>query len=360
MKRFLFLFSILFAVNIAVMAQPQITFDDQSQDLGYLLWRNPVTVKYGFTNTGDKPLVISNVTVSCGCMKADWTKDPIPAGERGEVTAVFDTEAIGQFYKEVGVYCNASNLPIYLDFSGEVTADPKDYAYTHQFGYGAVRLNKDEIVFDDVNEGDTPQFEILVANTTNKAYSPVLMHLPPYLSAKAEPEVLGSQKNGKIIVTLDTKKLPKLGITRTSVYLSRFMGDKVGNENEIPVSIALLPDFSKTSEYQRLNPPAIELSATNLDYPGLKPNQKKSQTILITNKGKSDLKLLDLQVFSMALNVKVNKSVLKPGESAKMKVTVLAKNLHRVKAKPRVLMITNDPKMPKVTIGINASVAGEQ
>ena len=65
MKRFLFLFSILFAVNIAVMAQPQITFDDQSQDLGYLLWRNPVTVKYGFTNTGDKPLVISNVTVSC-------------------------------------------------------------------------------------------------------------------------------------------------------------------------------------------------------------------------------------------------------------------------------------------------------
>ena len=69
------------------------------------------------------------------------------------------------------------------------------------------------------------------------------MHLPPYLSAKATPEVLGRGKNGKIVVTLDTDKLPKLGITRTSVYLSRFPGDKVGADNEIPVSIALLPDL---------------------------------------------------------------------------------------------------------------------
>ena len=102
MKRILFLLSILFAVGISVNAQPKISFEKESQDLGYILWRIPAKVKYEFTNTGDKPLVISNVTVSCGCMEADWTKEPIPAGEKGEVTAIFDAEAIGQFYKEVG------------------------------------------------------------------------------------------------------------------------------------------------------------------------------------------------------------------------------------------------------------------
>lgn len=356
MKRLFSMICIFCVAALMANAQPQISFDAQSQDMGYVLWRNPVTVKYSFTNTGDKPLVISNVTVSCGCMQADWTREPVEAGGRGEITAVFDAEAIGKFYKEVGVYCNASNVPLYLDFTGEVTADSKDYAFTHKYSFGAVRTNEDEIVFDDVNKGDRPQFEILVANTSNKAYSPVLMHLPPYLSAKAEPEVLGSQKNGKITVTLDTYKLPKLGITRTTVFLSRFMGDKVNSGNEIPVSVVLLPDFTGLTDYQKNNPPSAELSSRTLDFPGLKAKQKKTQTVIISNKGNTNLEIMDLQVFTMALNVKLNKHVIKPGESAKMKVTVLANNLLRSKGKPRVLMITNDPKNPKITININADV----
>lgn len=347
---------ILCAFAIMASAQPQISFDSKSQDIGYVLWRNPVTVKYSFTNTGESPLVISNVTVSCGCMHADWTKEPVAVGAKGDITAVFDAEAIGKFYKEIGVYCNASNVPIYLDFTGEVTADAKNYAFTHKYGFGAIRTNQDEIVFDDVNKGDKPQIELLVANTSNRAYNPVLMHLPPFLSAKAEPQVLGSQKNGKITVTLDTEKLPKLGITRTTVFLSRFMGDKVSNENEIPVSVVLLPDLSDQTDFQKNNPPVTEISSKVLDFPGLKPRQKKSQTIIVTNKGNTDLVILDLQVFTMALNVKLNKHIIKPGESANMKVTVLAGNLSRSKGKPVVLMITNDPKNPKITINVNADV----
>lgn len=61
-----------------------------------------------------------------------------------------------------------------------------------------------------------------------------------------------------------------------------------------------------------------------------------------------------MQVFSMALAVKLNKRVLKPGESTKMKITVLAQNLPRVKGSPRVLMITNDPNQPMITIRVKA------
>ena len=359
MKRFFSFLSILFITCISVFSQAQISFDTESQDLGYLLWRNPVKVRYTFTNTGDKPLVISNVTVSCGCMEADWTKNPIPAGSKGYVEATFDTEAIGQFYKEVGVYCNASNVPIYLDFIGEVTADPKDYSFTHKYGFGAIRLNKDEIIFDDVNKGEVSEFDILVANTSNKSYTPVLMHLPPYLTTIAEPNVLGRNENGRIKVMLDTDKLQKLGITRTSVYLSRFMGDKVSQETEIPVSVALLPDFSKMTDFQKQNPPVFTIEENKIEFPDLKPKQKKSHTVIIKNNGKSNLEILDLQVFSMALNVDLNKNIIKPGETAKMKVTVLAKNLHKVKGSPRILMITNDPNKPKVSIKVNASIVEE-
>jgi len=78
--------------------------------------------------------------------------------------------------------------------------------------------------------------------------------------------------------------------------------------------------------------------------------------IIITNTGKSDLTIQDMQVLNIALAVRLKKRVLKPGESTKMKITVLAENLPRVKGTPRVLMLTNDPKHPKVTIRVKATV----
>ena len=93
---------------------------------------------------------------------------------------------------------------------------------------------------------------------------------------------------------------------------------------------------------------------TTLQFVDLKPNQKKSQTIVISNTGKSNLNIQDMQVFSMALAVKLNKRELKPGESTKMKITVLTHNLSRVKGTPRVLMITNDPTHPMITIRVKA------
>ena len=346
----------LLGSGLSVFAQPKASFDKTMHEFGTILWKNPVTATFKITNKGDKPLVISNVTTSCGCTVTDWTKSPILPGKTGEVSSTFDAKALGRFRKSIGVYCNASDKPVYLSFRGEVTADPKNYTFTHPYQIGAIRLNKEEIEFDDANRGDKPTIELLIANTSDRVYTPVLMHLPPYLSAKAVPEVLGRGKNGKIIVTLDTEKLPKFGITRTSVYLSRYPGDKVGSDNEIPVSTVLLPDFSGLTEQQKNNPPQISLSTTQLEFPPLKPKQKKSQNVIITNTGKTDLVIQDMQVFNIALAVNLKKTVLKPGESAKLKITVLGENLSRVKGTPRVLMITNDPNKPSVTIRVKAKI----
>ena len=232
MKHIILIVSLLMGVTLGVQAQPKALFDKTTHEFGTILWKNPVTATFKITNKGDKPLVISNVTTSCGCTVADWTKEPIAPGKTGIVSSTFDAKAIGRFQKSVGIYCNASNKPIYLAIRGEVTADPKNYTFTHPFQIGAIRLDKEEIEFEDANKGDKPTMELLVANTSDKLYTPVLMHLPPYLSAVATPEKLGRGRTGKIKITLDTDKLPKLGLTTASVYLSRFPGDKVGEENE--------------------------------------------------------------------------------------------------------------------------------
>lgn len=355
MKQILTTILLWTAACLISYAQPKATFDKKVYEHGVVLWKHPATATFTVKNDGDKPLVISNVTTSCGCTVADWTKTPIAPGATGVVTSVFDAKALGRFNKSVGVYCNASARPIYLSVRGEVSADPKNYTLTHPYEIGAIRLNKDAIEFDDANKGDKPTMEILVANTSNEVYSPVLMHLPPYLEAVAVPERIGKRATGKIRVTLDTDKLPKFGLTTATVYLSRFPGDKVSEENAIPVSAILLPDFSNMTQQQRLNPPAVELSATELSIPPLPENGKKKLNVVVKNVGKSDLEITDLQVFNPALGVQLKKRVLKPGESTKMKITAYGKYLKRVKGTPRVLMITNDPNNPKVIVRVNVT-----
>ena len=355
MKQIILTLFLWTAFCLTGMAQAKATFDKQAHEFGVVLWKHPATATFTVKNDGDKPLVISNVTTSCGCTEAKWTKTPIAPGASGKITSTFDAKALGRFQKSIGVYCNASARPIYLTLRGEVSADPKNYTLTHPFEIGAIRLDKDAIEFDDANKGDKPTMELLVANTSSEVYAPVLMHLPPYLEAVAIPERIGRKGTGKIKITLDTDKLPKFGLTTATVYLSRFPGDKVGEDNAIPVSAVLLPDFSQLTQQQRLNPPAIELSALEITMPALGEKEKKSQNIIVKNVGKGNLEITDLQVFNSALGVQLKKRVLKPGASTKMKITAYGKYLQKVKGTPRVLMITNDPNCPKIIVKVNVT-----
>ncbi|MBP3669645.1 MAG: DUF1573 domain-containing protein [Bacteroides sp.] len=354
MKRILYILLVALAWGMTAQAQPKAEFDKKTHQFGTILWKNPATVTFKITNSGDKPLVISNITTSCGCTEADWTKTPIAPGASGTITTTYDAKALGRFQKSIGVYCNAEYRPIYLSIRGEVTADPKK-ALVLPYQIGDIKLDKDVIEFDDANKGDKPFVEILVANTSDKNYQPVLMHLPPYLSAEATPAVLPKEGYGKIKVTLDTEKLPKFGVTQATVYLSRFLGDKVGEENAIPVSAVLLPDFSQLSQTELQNPPAIELSTTDLNVVGVPAMGKKSQNIVIKNVGKRNLEITDVQVFDPSVGVHLKKHVLKPGAKTNLKVTVYGSQLKNQKRTPRIMIITNDPNRPKMIVNVKAT-----
>ena len=194
-----------------------------------------------------------------------------------------------------------------------------------------------------------------VVNLSDKPYEPVLMHLPPYLEMKAEPEVLQQGERGTLTLTLNSEKLTDLGLTQSSVYLSRFLGDKVSEENELPVSAILLPDFSGLTETERLNAPVIRLSAEDIDLSGdLAKKKRARRDITVTNTGRSPLQISKLQVFHPAVGVSLKKTVLQPGESTRLRVSVTKKNIGKHRRHLRLLLITNDPMQPKVEINIKA------
>lgn len=331
-------------------AQPSVVFDAPKHDMGSILWNNPAIARFTIKNSGDKPLAIENIEASCGCTVTKWDKKNIAPGTSSEISVSYNAEMLGHFTKQVAVYTNASKRPTYLTIYGNVVAQLPDCIGEYKRKIGDIKLNTEDIEFDDVNIGDTPVKTIEIFNEGTKTYKPELMHLPKYLSAKAIPETLLPNRSGKIQVTLNSRMLNNMGLTQTSVYLSRFPGDKVDEENEIGVSAVILPEAAQLSEAQLSQAPCISLSSDTLVLEGINEKNKASGTLTITNSGKSTLQIRSLQVFASALNVGVSRKIA-PGKQTKLKITVLRKFLKQnSRNRLKVLMITNDPQQPKVIV----------
>lgn len=72
--------------------QPVITFDKTEHDFGAILQGERVTCTFHFTNTGNMPLIISNVNSSCGCTVGDFSRTPVDSGKSGTIKATYDSK----------------------------------------------------------------------------------------------------------------------------------------------------------------------------------------------------------------------------------------------------------------------------
>jgi hypothetical protein len=103
-------------------AGPVITWESATHDFGDIYQGDKVEYTYAFTNTGNEPLIITNVQVTCGCTTPKgWPKDPIPPGGKGEITIGFNsTGKIGKQNKVVTIVSNATGTNNTVSFATNV------------------------------------------------------------------------------------------------------------------------------------------------------------------------------------------------------------------------------------------------
>ena len=342
----------------ALLALPasaqKITTQHEVVDCGQVVFSKPVTAEFVLKNDGRKPLVINNVLKSCGCTEVDYPKTSIAAGESFVIKAVYDAKQMGTFTKQVCLYTNADEEPFILTMRGKVVGSVVDFAGSYDEMLGVIKSDAQEVEFDDVNRGDSPVQRIHIFNPTGEVLEPVVMHLPDYLHAFVSPSKVAPRHSAEISFVLDSKKLRDLGLNQTSIYLGERPGDKIAPEKEIVVSAVLLPGFDNMTPAKKALAPKMEMSTTDLNLGSFNGKKKLKGEILITNKGKSELDIRSMQMFTMGLQVNLKKSKIQPGETVKMKVTAVAADLKKSRVRhPRILMITNDPDHAKVVVKIN-------
>ncbi|TPG66625.1 DUF1573 domain-containing protein [Hymenobacter nivis] len=109
------------AMAAAKTAGPAITFEESKYDFGSVAQGGMVDHTFKFKNTGNQPLIISNIGVSCGCTVPEYSKAPVMPGKTGTLSAHFNSAGkMGMQNKVLTIESNAAAGPATVSLVGEV------------------------------------------------------------------------------------------------------------------------------------------------------------------------------------------------------------------------------------------------
>lgn len=110
-KLFGFLVICLFSLSSFGQDGPKIEFKTETINYGDVVKGEDDGVRvFEFTNTGNAPLIITNVNSSCGCTVADKPANPILPGKSDKITVKYNMNP-GPIIKTITVESNAVNKP---------------------------------------------------------------------------------------------------------------------------------------------------------------------------------------------------------------------------------------------------------
>ncbi len=123
MKKLALMALVAFIGFTAQAQQAKISFKEDTVDYGAIAKGSDGVRVFEFTNTGDAPLIISDVKSSCGCTVPKKPDGPIAPGASSTIEVKYDTNRVGPIRKTVTVYSNASEPMVALKIKGEVLKD---------------------------------------------------------------------------------------------------------------------------------------------------------------------------------------------------------------------------------------------
>ena len=129
MKKYILIACVL--LNAAVFAQkgPKIEFKDKENTIDYGTTNkddDDGLRSFVFTNTGDAPLIITNVLSTCGCTIPTKPTEPILPGKTGKIDVKYNMHT-GPIRKTITVESNAVNVEegrVAIKIKGEVIEKP--------------------------------------------------------------------------------------------------------------------------------------------------------------------------------------------------------------------------------------------
>lgn len=358
MKKLGFLL-LCFIGSVTLMAQT-IDFEKTLHDYGNINEDDGVAYyEFTFTNNGDAPLIIRNVTTSCGCTVPDWPKAPIAPKEKGKIKVGYN--AAGRpnaFSKTITVASNAQTPAVILQIKGFVKPHVKTIEEIFVIRIGDVWFNKSNLSFGRIllnkNVTDTLKYinkglietRITVADRFN------------FMDIKIVPEVVKPNEFGNIIVTYLPNQRNDWGFVNDRFTL--IINGQPASSNPISVSGSIEEDFSALTPEQVEQSAKVEFNTTVYDFGETHPEGTPVEfEFVIKNSGKGDLIIRKVKASCGCTTADPSKTVLKTNETSTIKASFRT-NGYSGKQNKSITLITNDPKRPTTILRLTGTVVKAQ
>lgn len=350
---------LLAVATVGYAQQPAISFQTEEYDFGVVKEEGgAVAHEFMFINTGDAPLIISQVKASCGCTTPSWSKEAVAPGDTGLVVAQYNpSNRPGTFRKAITVTTNADPNTKVLYIKGAVNPKPKTPVDDFPTAMGGLRVKYQSLNMGKIltKEPVTKAFEMYNDSTEPIIFSATNL-TPTFVTVDIEPrELLPSQK-GLIKVNYDATRAVehnKLGFSTDRIRLFTNEEDSI---KDFTVMATVEEYFEPLSEKDLKKAPKITFSRKAHNFGAIKQGDVVKAEFVVTNTGKDKLNIRATKANCGCTVSKPDTDTLKPGESTNIQVTFNSAG-RRGKQQKTVTVFSNDPTNPTQQLTITAEVS---
>ena len=341
---------VMFISALSLFAQPAIQFDKTTIDFGNIKEDDgKASGKFEFTNTGNQDLLLTGVKPGCGCTAADYTKTPVPPGEKGFIIATYNPyNRPGSFNKNIKVTTNepkfegnenAQSYQIYIKGNVEKRPPSKYELAGYKNGTGEVRIKDNQIKLDLFNT-ESKSFTIQVTNFGEKESTFEPMNMPNYFIMEKNSLILKAGEEKEVSFKYDAAKRGEIGAFKDIINIQT--QDSIEPRITIFVESTVGEDFSKLTPKQLQEAPKAVLDSLKLDFGKVAKNTNPVKQITLKNNGKSPLIIRQLKSSNTVFSVISDKMEIEKNEIATLTVTLTSRNRRGVQ-NAIIEIVTNDP-----------------
>ena len=347
---------VLFTLNYGVL-KAQIIFDEKKYDFGEIAEDGgSVEHIFRFKNSSTKPVVILSTYTSCGCTTTEFSKKPVMPGESSSLKVVFDPMNYpGQFARKVTIVTSDGALNESLLITGKVTPRKKSIEERFPLNMGSgLRAENNYHSFGYVEHGKDVQSSFAIYNGSSRKVSVAIENPYPELVFYC-PTTLGA---GEEVAINFICQLPENSdVYGTLSYKVWLVVD--GVKAQYPFIINGLAIDSR-DENANNRAQMIAMSENFIKFGAVKCNITKcARAITIYNRGNKPLQIRKIELDKEGLTAQLDGvSAIEPGGSRKIKVEIYPSRLPFGAVVEKMRIISNDPKMPVLTIKVSAIVEG--